>query len=1669
MGESYLVEGARLRCMWGSKCSYLKVPVGHGYTADGKKKANCTDRIPEVNIPHFGQCKMNKKGKICEGYMKPAAKWENTSGFSWNLEKLNGQTALTMDSVLLCNRGGIIVPETSGQGDVREINWEMYKARYGGRIASVSGLNIGSLFLFEPINVNTGNFIYEKEDLVIHGITELSFHMTYNSMEESQGGSIGEGWHHNYEIFVQCVENGTLRLYLGDGQQIAFRRSVGNVYVPVYGNQGLLKQEADGYRYVAGDDLEYTFDREGKLLSRKNRNGSIDNFLYNDKGQLTEVQGANGGTLYYHYNREGNLYRVCDHTGREVRLWYSYRVLQKFVNSLGQAYTYGYNENLRLESVTTPRGIIGVRNSYDSANRVVKQFMPDGSVVELKYDDEGKCTYAKNQNGYITSYQSDDRFRNIQTESKGGKEKFKYNDNNQIIFYEDKNGHQTRYQYDEKGYLTGVINALGEQQNFTYNKEGKLLFYAIDGKEVLKNEYDEKGHLVKTADALGRTRQTVYDEKGMSKQLIMPDGSSIEMCRDERGNIQSITYPDHNTIRYVYDTLNRVTETVDAEGNKVKYQYDARDHLLSVINQEGAARKYSYNESGKLTAIEDYDGGIFTISYNAMGKPESVTDKEGRETKRSYDLVGNIIEEVLPIGAVTAYEYDRENRLTRVKRIKSGKEETAAVVDYTYDPVGNLLKAEAGDGREVLSGISYEYDALNRVTAITNPVGGKTVYTYDRRSGKVSSITDAAGNRSTFRYNDAGELTEKTDIKGNITRYTYNVLGKIASVADGAGRITRYSYLPGGRLEQISYPDGKQMHYSYDGMGRVQRKTDGQGYSLSYSRDSMGRILRITGSRGEEKTYTYDVMGNVTAVTDALGNKTEYAYTLGGKLKEVKDALGNKTEYAYDAADKLIHICQHGKVGEEDRITDYERNVFGQVECVRNAVGLEEYYRYDALGRMVEKTDRDGLKTAYTYTADGKAESIVYDDGNRVEFQYTPLRQLALIKDWLGETRMERNCYGEPVSITDHAGRTVRYEWGEMGERKKLTYPDGTVVSMYYDKMMHPVELVRLAEGKENLRICYQYDSQGRLSGKHSSGGYHTGFHYNLAGQLDELSHVDAAGIIDRYCYEYDAVGNKTAIRKERRGLPEESGSYHYAYDALQRLTCVEKDGEMLRRYDYDSFGNRVGMEDYEQRVSSMFAYDVLNRLLKEKEWHNSDMMGENKEADTYINYAYDRRGNLIGEYEGERLIHGYSFNAMNRMEKAWDESGQEAVYDYNGLGQRTSRNWDGKREEYLLDLTQSYNNLLCMEHDNTKQNFYWDSGVSAMEEEGRKPRYYLEDELGSPLRVFYGNGNGDSYGYDEFGRNVYGIEQEETFGKRYSRQGEGQPFGYTGYRYDDISGTYFAQAREYQPDNGRFMAEDVIKGNGAYPETLNHYGYCWNNPVVLVDRDGREPELPQIIPSNPSDEIIFPSIQPPSDSSEKARETEKKFFGGDIWEKVKNMETEEKVDYGDSFIGTVRRITDDWSGVGIVGGSVGFGSGGYMTIGGQCVADLHGNIAIQFVYGSGVEAGASGRASAFIGWLDVPSIDDTQGLGLEVGATAGEALILGGSWIGACKPDGTLVGSGRMISIGVGGEATLVEGHTAMSYAEELLRFPNLYDVIDKIFKMLDSSNKVNGAVCVE
>ena len=911
-----------------------------------------------------------------------------------------------------------------------------------------------------------------------------------------------------------------------------------------------------------------------------------------------------------------------------------------------------------------------------------------------------------------------------------------------------------------------------------------------------------------------------------------------------------------------------------------------------------------------------------------------------------------------------------------------------------------------------------------------------------------------SGNIRTFRYNRAGELTGETDIRGNMTSYEYNALGQLLSVTDGVGRTTRHYYLPGGRREKTVYPDGRQMSYEYDNLGRLKKKTDQNGYGIFYIHDCMGRILSVTSSAGQKKSYAYDVMGNITSITDANGNMTKYAYTLNGRLKEVTDALGNKTEYAYDKADRLISICQHGQTGEADRITEYERDAFGQVECVRDALGGEERFRYDALGRMIEKTDREALVTTYAYTADGRPESILYGDGSRAELEYTPLRQLAVVRDWLGETRIERDRQGSPVSIRDHNGRTVRYEWGSMGQRQGMTYPDGTMVSWTYDSLLRLAEMRRTAEGKDALRVRYHYDTQGRLAEKTNSGGYRTKWDYNESGFLDELSHEDASGILDRFRYAYDAMGNKTTVWKERKGLPEESGTYRYGYDELQRLNDVEKDGKLLRRYRYDIFGNRVGMEDYGRETKSLSKYDALNRLLEQEIWEDISDSG----SVVHKTYTYDGRGNLTGEYQDGELLHGYVFNSMNRLGKAWNAQDEEAEYFYNALGQRTGRNADGEPEEYLLDLTKPYHNLLGLQKGKQKQTFYYDFGVALMEEGGKTARYALSDDLGSPLRVLHRNGHGDTYGYDEFGVELYDLNKQQNAVKRYSRQGENQPFGYTGYRYDDISGTYFAQAREYRSEIGRFTAEDIIRGRGSVPKTLNRYGYCWDNPMGYMDLNGKDPITPQEA-QNMAWDFLEDKFDKAVDEIENKVDTVK----NDVKETINNAidsAADFAMDTANDGVHWVKDFLSDYdftvsNGVGVSVTPTVFLMG-YMI--GPSI-DSDGNLGIQGTLSAGFTTAPdfAGSIQQYLTITNAPDIFTLEGYGANIGGSGvipikGILAVLGYDLNYVGNVNEKIEYYGKTFSMGITNKEG-IEIHGQLSYTRTYGKPINLFDLWDYIY----------------
>ena len=127
MATYYIVRGAKMKCDMGSNQRKINLPVSHGSYVKGNPILNETDSKPVENISYFGVCNkggdfskedeivvINQDGAVQTGKkctLEIVGKWKNTKGDTI----VEGQPALTTDSIIMCNCGGTITFVEHGQ------------------------------------------------------------------------------------------------------------------------------------------------------------------------------------------------------------------------------------------------------------------------------------------------------------------------------------------------------------------------------------------------------------------------------------------------------------------------------------------------------------------------------------------------------------------------------------------------------------------------------------------------------------------------------------------------------------------------------------------------------------------------------------------------------------------------------------------------------------------------------------------------------------------------------------------------------------------------------------------------------------------------------------------------------------------------------------------------------------------------------------------------------------------------------------------------------------------------------------------------------------------------------------------------------------------------------------------------------------------------------------------------------------------------------------------------------------------------------------------------------------------------------------------------------------------------------------------------------------------
>jgi RHS repeat-associated protein len=954
-------------------------------------------------------------------------------------------------------------------------------------------------------------------------------------------------------------------------------------------------------------------------------------FLRDSQNRITQITDPNGAFIQYQYNAAGDLKAVIDRTNLTTSFLYA--------------------ANHLLTDVVDPRGIEGVKNSYDESGRLISTTDASGHSTTFTHDISVQHEVVSDRLGNPTLYEYDQDGNVVRmTDPLGNVTSFTYDANDNKLTETDSLGKVTSYTYDAVGNRLTETDALGHITTYTYNNFHEVLTVIDPMGHLFTRTYDTNGNLLTRQDPLGNSESYTYNGQGLPTTIKDAQGHITTISYDNTGHITQLTDPTGKSIVLTYDAngnrLNRSTARTKDDGTKetltTRYEYDADNRLVKTTNASGSSTRNV---------------------YNFIGKKSDTFDELGRKTHYEYDDNGRLTTTTYPDGTSESTAYDANDR-----RLTS-KDRAGNITSYTYDSTGRLTTTAYADG----STIQMVYDA----------------------AGRITKSIDALGNETQYAYDAAGHRTSITDALGHITRFAYDAAGNQISVTDSLNHTVQSDYDNSNRRVKTTYSDRTTESVSYDALGRELSKIDQAGKILQYGYDVLGRLTSVTQFLNNSPlttTYAYDEVGNRVSQTDANGHVTSFAYDQLGRRTSRKLPLGMTESYGYDAAGNLTSMQDfngHTTTYQYDsmnRLTKKTADTF----FAQNAIGAAQVsFTYTATGRRISMTDASGT-TSYTY-----------DNRDRLLTKATPFGTLTYTYDAAGNalSLKSSNAGGASMtytydqlnrvaSVTDAAGKTT-YSYDAAGNLSGYAYPNGVSTSYAYNSLN---------------QLASMQSTCGSGAGCRSPGAAIASYSYTLSPVGNRLSVAELSGRTVQYSYDdlyrltsetisgasaqngtisyqYDAVGNRLKVNSTGAAIPA-SGLLNYDANDRSGTDVYDNNGNTINNgtqniYDFENRlvqrgGVALVYDGDGNRVSKTVAGVTTNYLVAEQNLTGYAQVLDELQGGA-VTRAYSYGLDLINEQQtisGAPVASFYGYDGHGSVRFLTDSTGAVTdTYDYDAFG----------------------------------------------------------------------------------------------------------------------------------------------------------------------------------------------------------------------------------------------------------------------------------------------------------------------------------------------------------------------------------------------------------------
>ena len=205
----------------------------------------------------------------------------------------------------------------------------------------------------------------------------------------------------------------------------------------------------------------------------------------------------------------------------------------------------------------------------------------------------------------------------------------------------------------------------------------------------------------------------------------------------------------------------------------------------------------------------------------------------------------------------------------------------------------------------------------------------------------------------------------------------------------------------------------------------------------------------------------------------------------------------------YDAAGNVLTMAVSGAA---PSVTQYEYNELNQCVKTTDALGQTQTYAYDLTGNLMTTTDRDGIKTSYTYNAWNEPLSVKAEKGGQsqsVSYAYDVMGNRKQMTDSTGVTQYEYDFLGR-LTREEKSGKIKTYSYTREGARSAFEIQAGNAVqysqSYTYDNQQR---LTQISCGGASVR--YTYDENSRVAAK-TAGGVESRYTYNASGNTTGMT-----------------------------------------------------------------------------------------------------------------------------------------------------------------------------------------------------------------------------------------------------------------------------------------------------------------------------------------------------------------------------------------------------------------------------------------------------------------------------------------------------------------------------------------------------------------------------------